>query len=229
MKIQEITNYLESIAPLAYQERYDNCGLIVGDKNTTVTKALITLDCTEEIVDEAIKKSCNVIIAHHPIIFGGINNISHENHIGRTLIKAIKNDINIYAVHTNLDNISEGVNAKIAEKLELFDTNILSKKKNILTKLHVFCPLEHSEKVRNAMFQAGAGNIGDYSECSFNYKGEGSFKAGSQSNPFVGNIGKRHTEEEIKVEVVFEKHKTHNIINAIAPEIKSNPSLAHLR
>ena len=220
MKVKDLIKAIETLAPSSYQEKYDNSGLQCGDYLADAKGALITLDCTEEIVEEAIKKSCNVIIAHHPIIFGGINNISHENHIGRTLIKAIKNDINIYAAHTNLDNVSEGVNAKIAEKLELFDTYILSKKKNILTKLHVFCPLEHSEKVRNAMFQAGAGNIGDYSECSFNYKGEGSFKAGNQSNPFVGNIGKRHIEEEIKVEVVFEKYKTHNIINAM---LKAHP------
>ena len=117
MKVKEITRYLENIAPLSYQENYDNCGLIVGDENTVVTAALITLDCTEVIVDEAIETGCNLIIAHHPIIFKGLKKLNGSNYIQRTVIKAIKNNIAIYAIHTNLDNVLNGVSANIAERL----------------------------------------------------------------------------------------------------------------
>ena len=128
MKIKEITTYLETIAPLSYQEEYDNCGLLVGDKNAIVKGVLITLDCTEAIINEAIETNCNLIIAHHPIIFKGLRKLNGSNYIERTVIKAIKNNIAIYAIHTNLDNVHNGVSAKIAEKLCLKNCKILSAK-----------------------------------------------------------------------------------------------------
>ena len=188
MKIKEITNYLESIAPLNYQEDYDNSGLIVGNANTEVNAALITLDCTEEVVDEAIENGCNFIITHHPIIFSGLKKINGKNYVERTIIKAIKNDIAIYAIHTNLDNVQTGVSAKIAEKLGVENHKILAPKKDLLRKLVVYCPKERSKDVRKALSESGTGNIGSYSECSFTIDGTGRFKPMEGANPTIGII-----------------------------------------
>jgi len=215
MKIKEITNYLESVAPLHYQESYDNAGLLVGDASREIDAALITLDCTEEVVEEAIENNCNLIIAHHPIIFSGLKNITGQNYVERTIIKAIKNDIAIYAIHTNLDNIKTGVSAKIAEILGVENCKILSPKKDLLRQLAVYCPVSDTEKVKEALFQAGAGDIGNYDECSFSAKGEGTFRANEGCDPHIGNIGERHTEKEEKIEVIFPKYKENTIISAL--------------
>ena len=168
MKLNEIIKVLEQFAPLQLQESYDNAGLITGHPEMEIRAALLTLDSTEEVIDEAISSNCNLIIAHHPIIFNGLKKINGKNYVERTIIKAIKNDIAIYAAHTNLDNVRAGVNKVIADKLGLINTKILFPKKNLLKKLFTFVPGEHAELVRNAMFSAGAGHIGNYSECSFN-------------------------------------------------------------
>jgi dinuclear metal center YbgI/SA1388 family protein len=215
MKIKEITNYLESVAPLHYQESYDNAGLLVGDASREIDVALITLDCTEEVVEEAIENNCNLIIAHHPIIFSGLKKITGHNYVERTIIKAIKNDIAIYAIHTNLDNIKTGVSAKIAEILGVENCKILSPKKDLLRQLSVYCPVSDTEKVKEALFQAGAGDIGNYDECSFSAKGEGTFRANEGCDPHIGNIGERHTEKEEKIEVIFPKYKENTIISAL--------------
>jgi dinuclear metal center YbgI/SA1388 family protein len=215
MKIKEITNYLESVAPLHYQESYDNAGLLVGDANREIDAVLITLDCTEEVVEEAIENNCNLIIAHHPIIFSGLKKITGQNYVERTIIKAIKNDIAIYAIHTNLDNIKTGVSAKIAEILGVENCKILSPKKDLLRQLAVYCPVSDTEKVKEALFQAGAGDIGNYDECSFSAKGEGTFRANEGCDPHIGNIGERHTEKEEKIEVIFPKYKENTIISAL--------------
>ena len=215
MKIKEITNYLESIAPLHYQESYDNAGLLVGDTNREIDAALITLDCTEEVVEEAIENNYNLIIAHHPIIFSGLKKITGQNYVERTIIKAIKNDIAIYAIHTNLDNIKTGVSAKIAEILGVENCKILSPKKDLLRQLAVYCPVADTEKVKEALFQAGAGDIANYDECSFSAKGEGTFRANESCDPHIGNIGERHTEKEEKIEVIFPKYKENTIISAL--------------
>ena len=215
MKIKEITNYLESVAPLHYQESYDNAGLLVGDANREIDAALITLDCTEEIVEEAIENNCNLIIAHHPIIFSGLKKITGQNYVERTIIKAIKNNIAIYAIHTNLDNIKTGVSAKIAEILGVENCKILSPKKDLLRQLAVYCPVSDTGKVKEALFQAGAGDIGNYDECSFSAKGEGTFRANEGCDPHIGNIGERHTEKEEKIEVIFPKYKENTIISAL--------------
>ena len=215
MEIKEITNYLESIAPLNYQESYDNTGLLVGDVNTKVNTALITLDCTEEVVDEAIEKDCHLIIAHHPIIFSGLKKLNGSNYVERTVIKAIKNDIAIYAIHTNLDNIEKGVNFKIAEKLGVKNCKILSPKKDLLRQLAVYCPISDAKNVSNTLFEAGAGDIGNYDECSFSSEGEGTYRANEGCDPHIGNIGERHSETEEKIEVIFPKHKQNAIISAM--------------
>lgn len=215
MKIQEIIKIIEDFAPLSYQESYDNAGLIVGNNSTIITGILVCLDSTEEVVQEAIDKKCNLIIAHHPIIFSGLKKLNGKNYIERTVIKAIKNDVAIYAAHTNLDNVINGVNFKIAEKLGLKNVQILSKKNQLLNKIVVFCPVSYAEKVRNEMFENGAGSIGNYSECSFNSEGKGTFKAGETANPFVGEKNKLHLEEEVKIEVVAESFKINQIIDGM--------------
>lgn len=215
MIIKELTSYLESIAPLALQESYDNAGLITGNSKTEITGVLISLDCTENVIDEALQKNCNLIISHHPIIFGGLKKLTGSNMVERTVIKAIQNNIAIYAMHTNLDNVAHGVSYAIAEKLGLININVLAPKKHLLRKLVTFCPTEAAEKVRNALFQIGAGHIGNYDECSFNTEGSGSFRAAEGATPFVGEIGKRHYENEIRIETIFPAYLENEIIRTL--------------
>jgi dinuclear metal center YbgI/SA1388 family protein len=203
MKISEIISFLESVGPSSLQEHYDNAGLITGDANWECHGIICSLDATEDVVKEAIEKKCNLIVAHHPIIFGGLKKINGKNYVEKTVIAAIKNDIAIYAIHTNLDNVISGVNGKIAELLGLKNIAVLSPKDNTLKKLFTFVPADKAEQVRNAIFAAGGGHIGNYSECSFNAEGIGTFKAGDGTNPYVGNIGERHHENEIRIEVIF--------------------------
>lgn len=203
MKIKEVIKHLEQLAPTQLQESYDNAGLIVGDSNVEFTKALICLDSIEEVVDEAIEANCNLIIAHHPIVFSGLKRFNGSDYIERTIIKAIKNDIAIYAIHTNLDNVYHGVNRKIGEKLGLINMKILSPKQNLLRKLVFYCPVEQTEDVRRKIFEAGAGEIGNYSSCSFNLLGTGTFKANENAKPFLGEANVLHVEQEERVEVIY--------------------------
>lgn len=203
MKIHAITSCLEAWAPLAYQESYDNAGLIVGDSTTDVTGVLVTLDITEAVVDEAIRKNCNLIVAHHPIVFRGLKKLNGRNYVERVVIKAIKNDIALYAAHTNLDNIAGGVNFKIAEKLGLTNVHILAPKSQLLTKLAVFTPDNEVHKILNALYEAGAGQIGAYEHCSFRVGGTGTFKPLEGANPAVGEIGQDEEVREQRIEVVF--------------------------
>ncbi len=220
MKIKEITSYLESFAPLSLQEDYDNSGLIIGNQETEVKGILITIDCIEEVIEEAKKKGANLIIAHHPIIFSAIKKLNGKNYIERTIIKAIKNDIAIYAIHTNIDSVFGGVSSKIAEKLELQNTKILDSKTNHLIKLVYFVPVEHAETTRKAVFESGAGQIGKYDMCSYNVQGKGSFRAGEGTDPFVGKKGELHYEDETRVEVILPRHLLKNVIKSL---IESHP------
>lgn len=213
--IGDITRYLETIAPTSLQESYDNAGLLTGSATWQCTGALITLDSTEAVIDEAIAAGCNLVIAHHPIIFSGLKKLNGKNYIERTIIKAIKNDIAIYAIHTNLDNVSRGVNQKIAELIGLTNTQILSPKKGLLRKLVFFCPVDKTEAVRNAIFEAGAGQIGNYSSCSFNVQGKGTFLGNTDTNPYVGEQGKLHTEDEVRVETIFPAYLEDKVITAL--------------
>ena len=213
MKIKEITQFLEGIAPLNYQESYDNSGLIVGNENWEVTSVLICLDSVEQVIDEAIENGCNLVIAHHPIVFSGLKKLNGNNHIERTIIKAIKNDIAIYAIHTNLDNIKGGVSSKIADILELENQKILAPKQDLLRKLEVFVPKENVEEVQNALFSAGAGSIGDYKNCSFQSEGEGTFLPTEDAIPKIGEIGKQERVEEVKIEVIFPKNIEKRLIS----------------
>lgn len=215
MKIKDIISEIEKFAPTIYQESYDNCGLLTGNKDAEATGAILTLDCTEEVVEEAIAKKCNLIIAHHPIIFSGLKKITGANYVERTIIKAIQNNIAIYAAHTNLDNVKDGVNAKIAQKLGLKDLKILSPKKQLLRKLVTFVPNSHSEKVRRALFEAGAGQIGNYDNCSFNIEGKGTFKGNENSNPVLGEKGKLSVENETRIEVIFENYRENELLSKL--------------
>jgi dinuclear metal center YbgI/SA1388 family protein len=215
MKIKELIRLLERYAPPVYAEDYDNVGLLTGNADAEITGVLCTLDCTEAVVEEALKKKCNLIVAHHPIVFKGLKKITGANYVERTIIKAIKNDMAIYAIHTNLDNVYAGVNQEIARLLGLKNTSILVPKQNQLVKLAVFVPNDHLANVQDALFAAGAGHIGNYSDCSFNTEGKGTFKALEGTDPYVGKQGERHTEPETRVEVVLEKPLLHTAITAM--------------
>lgn len=203
MKIAAIIEALETLAPPSLQESYDNAGLLTGRPDMHCTGILCSLDATEEVVAEAAARGCNLVVAHHPIIFGGLKKINGKNYVERAVIAAIKNDIALYAIHTNLDAVAGGVSARMAQKLGLQNGTILQPREQVLRKLFTFCPAAHAEAVRAALFAAGAGQIGRYSECSFNAAGTGTFRAGEDTNPFVGERGLRHEESEIKIEVIF--------------------------
>ncbi len=215
MILKNIITEIEKFAPLAYQESYDNCGLLTGNKEQEVTGAILCLDCTEAVVKEAIQKKCNLIIAHHPIIFGGLKKLNGNNYVERTIIKAIQNNIAIYACHTNLDNVKLGVNKKIANRLGLINTHILAPKKSLLKKLVTFVPATHLAQVQESLFNAGAGNIGNYDSCSFVLEGTGSFRGNENSKPFIGEKGKLSLEKETRLELIFETINESQIISAL--------------
>ncbi|MES1217027.1 MAG: Nif3-like dinuclear metal center hexameric protein [Bacteroidota bacterium] len=215
MKILEIISFLDQVAHPSLQEHYDNAGLLTGDANWECTGIICSLDVTEDVVKEAYAKKYNLIIAHHPIIFGGLKKINGKNYVEKTIIAAIKNDIAIYVLHTNLDNILEGVSGNMAKKLGLKTVSILSQKENTLKKFFTFVPADKAEQVRNAIFEAGGGHIGNYSECSFNTEGSGTFKPGQETNPYVGEKGKQHQENEIKIEVIFPSFMENKIVAAV--------------
>jgi dinuclear metal center YbgI/SA1388 family protein len=214
-KIKEVIQFLEQIAPLSLQESYDNSGLLTGSPEDDIKGILITLDTTEKVIDEAISKNCNLIISHHPIIFKGLKKLTGSNYIERTVIKAIKNNIAIYAIHTNLDNISDGVNKKIADKIELKRTAILSPKRNTLKKLITFIPTKDKDNVLKAIYNAGAGNMGNYSECSFIVEGTGTFKPNKEANPTIGEADKAEFVTEFRAEVIFPAYLEKSVIKAL--------------
>ncbi len=215
MIIKEITEILESFAPLEYAEDFDNVGLLVGDPNTQVTGVLITLDTLESVVEEAIAHNCNLIVSFHPIIFGGLKKLTGRDYVERVVIKAIQHGIAIYSIHTALDNHFNGVNARICEVLGLENRQILVPKKGVLKKLTTYVPQKQAESVRIALFNAGAGHVGNYSHCSFSSTGMGSFKGGSDSNPTLGEPGKLHQEEEIQLHITFTKDLEGKVLKAL--------------
>jgi len=215
LTIQEITKYLENFAPRLTQENYDNSGLICGNPDEAVRGVILTLDCIESVVDEAISKSCNLIIAHHPIVFKGLKSFTGANYVERTIIKAIKNNIAILAMHTNLDNYRFGVNYKIGQKLNLQNIKILAPKTDNQLKIVVYVPKQHAERLRIAMNEAGAGRIGNYDYCSYSTEGKGTFRALEGANPFVGSHGKLHSENETKIEMVIRQEHLGEVLRAI--------------
>jgi len=220
MKIRDITNAIAAFAPLQYQESYDNAGLLFGNADWEVTGVLLTLDATEAVIEEAIEKGCNLVVAHHPIVFGGLKKINGNNYVERVAINAIKNDIAVYAAHTNLDNVRKGVSDMMASKLQLTDCRVLDPKRELLGKLYTFVPHAQAEKVLNALFSAGAGHIGNYSEASFHVAGTGTYKAEEGAQPYIGQVGQRHLEPETKLEVIFPLYLESRVIQAL---LESHP------
>lgn len=215
MLIREIIQCIEDLAPPVLQEAYDNVGLLIGNEQKKATAAIVCLDVTEKVIDEALEKKANLIISHHPLIFSGLKKITGTGMVDRCVAKAIKHDIVIYAAHTNIDNVQEGVNGMIAKKLGLQNTQILVPAENHLIKLVTFAPLNNASKIRQALFEAGAGNIGNYDSCSFSTSGKGTFRGNDLSNPYVGKKGEMHTEEEERIEVIAPRYNKSRIIKAL--------------
>ncbi|CAM3449027.1 Nif3-like dinuclear metal center hexameric protein [Aequorivita lipolytica] len=215
MKIKEVIALLEELAPLPYSEDFDNTGLLLGDQNANVSGILVTLDTLENVVDEAIEKKCNLIVSFHPIIFSGLKKITGKTYVERVVQKAIKHDIAIFSNHSALDNSWNGVNAMICEKLGLKNRSVLIPQNETIKKLITFVPSKDAEKVRNALFAAGGGDIGNYENCSFNIEGRGSFKGNKDSNPVIGKKGEIRFEEEIQIGITFSKHLQTTILKAL--------------
>ena len=215
MIIQDVINYLEELAPLAYAEDFDNVGLLVGHKNTEVTSVLVTLDTLENVVDEAIAKKCNLIVSFHPIIFNGLKKLTGKNYVERVVMKAIKHDIAIYAIHTALDNAIQGVNDMICNQLKLTNKRILIPQSETIKKLTTYVPKNEAEQLRTALFGIGAGSIGNYKHCSFNVEGYGTFNANEDSNPVKGKKGETHIEDETKISITFPKHIESQVIKTL--------------
>lgn len=215
MKISDITNYLEQLAPRSSQEAYDNSGLLIGDKNAEIHAALICLDCTEEVVQEAIDKKCGLIIAHHPILFKGLKSLTGANYVERTLLMCIKNNIAIYAIHTNLDNYWRGVNYEIGQRIGVKNLRILAPKNNVLVKLAVFVPSDYLQQLNDAVFAAGAGSIGKYESCHFHTSGTGSFLPTEETNPFEGEKLKYNEVQEFKAEYLVSTHHLQAVLAAM--------------
>ncbi|MDR0734103.1 MAG: Nif3-like dinuclear metal center hexameric protein [Dysgonamonadaceae bacterium] len=215
MKISQIIDELENYAPLPLQENFDNSGLQIGDISAEARGVLLCLDITEEVINEAIKKDCNLIISHHPLLFKPLKKLTGKTYVERCVIKACKNDIVIYASHTNMDNAFGGVNYHLAGKIGLQNVRALSPKKNSLLKLITFVPEAHAETLRNALFNAGAGQIGNYDSCSFNTSGSGTFRAGEAARPYAGSVGEFHTESEIRIETIVPVYKKSAALRAL--------------
>ncbi|MCL6294243.1 Nif3-like dinuclear metal center hexameric protein [Jejuia spongiicola] len=206
MIVQDVINHLETLAPLVYAEDFDNVGLLVGNNKAKITGVLVTLDTLEAVVDEAIEKNCNLIVSFHPIIFKGLKKLTGKNYVERVVLKAIKHDIAIYAIHTALDNALQGVNDMICNQLELVNKQILIPQSETIKKLTTYVPKDEAEQLRTALFNVGAGNIGNYNDCSFNVEGLGTYKGNENSSPSIGEKGILHTEEETKITVTYTKH-----------------------
>ena len=213
--VRHFTEQIEQLSPLDYAEDFDNVGLLVGNYEQEVSGVLVTLDCLETTIDEALKNDCNLIIAFHPIIFKGLKKLNGKNYVERVVIKALKNDIAIYAMHTALDNSFEGVSGKMAEVLGLSDTKVLLPQKGYLKKLTTYVPESAAHDIRDALFQVGAGHIGDYSHCSFNMNGEGTYLGGENTNPTVGKPGSLEKVNETFISVLFESHLQSKILKTL--------------
>lgn len=215
MTIKEVISCFEELAPLAYSEDFDNTGLLVGNPSNKVNGILVTLDTLEEVVEEAIENKCNFIVSFHPIIFKGLTSITGKNYVERTVLKAIKNNIAIYALHTALDNSWRGVNAMICEKLGLTQREILIPQESTIKKLISFCPEKDADFIKAALFKAGAGAIGNYNNCSFSTLGTGTYQGNKDSNPKIGKKGEFMQEKEMQIGVTFSKHLEKKVLKAL--------------
>jgi dinuclear metal center YbgI/SA1388 family protein len=215
MQLWEIIAVFEELAPLAYQESYDNAGLITGNPQDEIKSVLLTLEVSEEVLEEAIANKINLIVSHHPVIFLPLKSITGKTPTERVILKAIRHNIALFCAHTNLDNVYSGVNLKLAGKLGIRNPRVLAPASGELRKLVTFVPVEHADKVRSALFNAGAGHIGNYDQCSFNLEGMGSFRGSDVTNPFVGEQGKLHFEKEVRIETIFPKAIQSSVISSL--------------
>ena len=215
IKIRDIIKEIELYAPLSLQESFDNAGVQVGDVNQPATGALLCLDVTEEVVDEAIELGCNLIVSHHPLAFKAFKSLTGSTYIERCMIKACKYDLVIYAAHTNLDNAAGGVNFRLAELIGLENVRVLSPQRGALLKLVTFVPEEYAELMRTTLFNAGAGSIGNYDACCFYQSGNGTFRAGEGTHPFCGEIGELHVEKEVRIETILPAYRKAAVMQAL--------------
>lgn len=215
MTVQDVMHHLQDWAPLAYAEDFDNVGLLVGSKTAQVSGILVTLDTLESVVEEAIEKKCNLIVSFHPIIFSGLKTLTGKTYVERTVMKAIKHDISIFAIHTALDNAQYGVNDAICKQIGLVNKKILIPQSETLKKLTTYVPIEETETLRNALFDSGAGSIGNYEKCSFNIEGVGTYKGNENSNPIIGEKGKIQHENETQISIIFPKHIENEVLETL--------------
>lgn len=215
MTVKEIAELIEHFAPTGLQENYDNTGLLVGNPENEVSRVLISIDITEEVIIEAISHGCNLIVSHHPLIFSGIKRIIGQNTVQRCIMLALKNDIAIYAAHTNIDNAPNGVSFRMGTMLGLRNMKVLQPITGSLCKLVTFVPKLHVPNVQQALFVAGAGHIGNYDSCSYNTDGYGTFRALDDANPYVGKPNVLHTEPEVRIEVILPVHIKSKVIKAL--------------
>lgn len=215
MKIAQLVQALEETAPSLWQEEYDNSGLIIGDPEKEISRALVCVDVTPAVIAEASEKHCELIISHHPLVFWGIKRVIPGNFTEDLVIHAIKNNIAVCSVHTNLDNVERGVSWILGQKIGLTHSRILAPRRGLLRKLVTFCPVNYADKVKQAIFEAGAGFIGNYDSCSFQLQGKGTFRGMEGSQPFVGEKGKVHVENELRLETIFPVHREREIIQAL--------------
>ena len=215
MIVQDVIDHLEALSPLAYAEDFDNVGLLVGNKHDEVTGILVTLDTLEAVVDEAIANNCNLIVSFHPIVFKGLKRFNGNSYVERVVMKAIKHGIAIFAIHTALDNAMQGVNAMICEQLNILNPKILIPQAGTIKKLTTYVPLNEANSLREALFNSGAGELGNYSHCSFNIEGTGTFMGNEKSNPSLGKKGEVHSEQEVKLTMTFAKHLESKILQTL--------------
>lgn len=215
MVINDVIQHLEILAPLQYAEDFDNVGLLVGDRNTPLTGVLVTLDTLEAVVDEAIEKHCNLIVSFHPIIFKGLKKLNGNNYVERVVIKAIRHNIAIYAIHTALDNSLQGVNSIICDQLSLRSKRILIPQKGTIKKLTTYVPTKDADALRKALFAVGAGYIGNYENCSFNTEGIGTYQGNKESNPRVGERYEFCEALETQISMTFEKHLESKVLKTL--------------
>ena len=211
----EFTRWLEELIPPAFQEQYDNSGLQVGDPDASINSVLLTVDVTSEVIAEAREHGCNLIISHHPLIFTPLKRIAGGSETELCVASAVRGGIAIYSAHTSFDNVSWGVSHILAEKIGLTKIRVLAPLKGKLSKLIAFVPVSHAARVREALFAAGAGHIGNYDRCSFNVPGDGTYRAGEGADPYAGQVGEDHSEPEIRIEAVMPSHLSSSCVRAL--------------
>ncbi len=215
MKIQEVVEHLNGRFLPCYQEGWDNCGLLVGDAMQEITGTLVCLDVTMPVIEEAMEKGCNLIVSHHPLIYKGVMRLTPATETGRMLLQLAQQGICVYAAHTDLDKLSWGVSGELIQRLGVENYQVLEPVEGALKKLVTYCPTSHATKVREALWEAGAGEIGNYKHCSYQVHGEGTFCAGTSAHPYVGEIGQLHYEKESRIEVIYESRMEKKLVKKL--------------